>query len=237
MIKLGQEMGITTWDDSSRFGLALTLGGGEVKMIDMAEVYGTFANQGVHTPLRAILKIEDSAGNPLPGTTLGAQATEVIPKAVAFQINSILSDNNARASAFGYNSVLNIQKNQVAVKTGTTNSLRDNWTFGYTQDILVGTWVGNNDNTPMSSVASGITGASPIWRHIMDNLLDQKKPHVFTPPTGTKKIALCKETKSVYCKDLCPSPPIYDYFVPGTEPKGSCQPASGVILPDGAKTN
>lgn len=231
MVKLAQELGITTWQDSSRFGLALTLGGGEVKMTDMAEVYGTFANSGTHVPLRSILKIEDAAGNLLTPPSSPESSREVIPKTVTFQLNNILADNNARASAFGYNSVLNIPSHQVAVKTGTTNSLRDNWTFGYTQDILVGSWVGNNDNTPMSSVASGITGASPIWRHTMDKLLEGSKPHVFVPPAGTKKIAFCKETRGVYCKDICPSPPLYDYFAPGTEPKGSCTQQSGTLLP------
>ncbi|MEI6690546.1 MAG: transglycosylase domain-containing protein [bacterium] len=223
MINLAKQMGITTWDNPSRFGLSLTLGGGEVKMVDMAEVYGTIANNGTHVPLKDILSITDSNGRMLKPITNEFSSEEVIPPSIAFQISNILSDNLARSPAFGYNSVLNIPNNQVAVKTGTTNNLRDNWTFGYTQNVLVATWVGNNDNSPMSSVVSGITGASPIWRHTIDKLLDPKNPNVFTPPPGTRKIALCKETKGIYCKGLCPSAPIYEYFTAGSEPKDTCQ--------------
>src|SRR5690606_30988477 len=110
---------------------------------------------------------------------------------VAYQISSILSDNSARASAFGLNSVLHIPNQQVAVKTGTTNSQKDNWTIGYTSDRVVAVWVGNNDNTPMSYVASGITGASPIWQKVILTQLSQNSPHAFAAPPTLIKVAVC----------------------------------------------
>ncbi len=169
MVQLARQLGITTWPDSSRFGLSLTLGGGEVTMYDLTQVYSVFAAGGVYTPLTSLISVEDSAGRKLP---LPIRSTkQVIPSGVAYQISSILSDNSARAPAFGPNSVLNIPGRTVAVKTGTTNNLRDNWTIGYTPTFVVATWVGNNDNSRMSSVASGITGASPIWSHTMAELL------------------------------------------------------------------
>ncbi|MFS6760695.1 hypothetical protein WHJ69_14580, partial [Staphylococcus aureus] len=105
----------------------------------------------------------------------------------AYKITNILMDNKARAPAFGPASTLFIPGQEVAVKTGTTNNLRDNWTIGYITDRVVAVWVGNNDNTPMSYVASGITGASPIWNKIMRTQLDTASPHVFAIPSGLIK--------------------------------------------------
>lgn len=183
MVELAKKMGITTWNHPERFGLSLTLGGGEVTMLDMAEVYGVFANGGTKVPLRAILSVKDANGQEL--IVAHEPAVEnVIPASVAYEISSILSDPKARAPAFGIHSVLNIPGYPVAVKTGTTNDLRDNWTFGYTPDVVVATWVGNNDNSPMSAVASGVTGASPIWSHTMQKLLAGSAPNPF--PLGEK---------------------------------------------------
>jgi penicillin-binding protein 1C len=151
---------------------------------------------------------------------LKCPTTSVVSSSVAYQITDILSDNSARAPAFGTHSVLNIPSQQVAVKTGTTNSLRDNWTFGFTSDYLVATWVGNNDNTPMSYVASGITGASPIWNSIFTNLLDKNNPHHFTLPSDLIKVTICPLTGTLTCAE-CPNPKT-EYFKPGTEPKKAC---------------
>ena len=107
-------------------------------------------------------------------------------------INDILADNVARMPAFGANSLLNIPGEKVAVKTGTSNDLRDNWTIGYTSNFLVAVWVGNNDNSPMSSVASGITGASPIWRKITDYLLNQYPDTGWEKPNNVVSINICK---------------------------------------------
>jgi len=178
MIEQGKKMGITTWDDPSRFGLSLTLGGGEVKMTDLAVVYGVLANQGRRVNLQPILEVKDYRGKILEKSEghfpLAYAADKVIDSQVALLITDILSDNQARTPAFGPHSWLNITDHpEVAVKTGTTQNLRDNWTIGYNADVLAAVWVGNNDNTPMSHVASGVTGASPIWRQIMEGLLSQ----------------------------------------------------------------
>jgi 1A family penicillin-binding protein len=227
VIEKARLMGITTWgeEEAKRFGLSLTLGGGEVLMVDMAKLYGTFANDGMTTELSPILSVKNYKGevlytNPCEGKTQPCLAERSLDPRVAYQITSILSDNGARASAFGTNSVLNIPKQQVAVKTGTTNSLRDNWTIGYTADKVVATWVGNNDNTPMSAVASGITGASPIWNTIMKGLLDENAPHQFHQPSGLVKVRICAPTGTLGCQ-ACPVHKD-EYFVSGTEPKQAC---------------
>ena len=189
-ISLARKMGITTWNDPSRYGPSAALGSLEVKMTDLAEAYSTFANSGVTTPLKPIISITDSQGKPIPFEICSSfqinrcQSRQVIKPKTAYQITDVLSDNSARAPAFGYNSYLNIKKAKVAVKTGTSNNLRDNWTIGYTPNFLVGVWVGNNDNTPMSQVASGVTGASPIWAKTINYLLDHQQP---SPNTNISK--------------------------------------------------
>ena len=237
MIEMGQQMGITTWNDTNRFGLSLTLGGGEVTMADMAVVYGTLANYGLRVPLQPILEVKDPQGRLLEefrcqynksiisdvkaaeaATEVTSCASErVLDPRVAFMLSDILSDNSARTHAFGPNSDLNLPN--VAVKTGTTNNLRDNWTIGYTPQRLVATWVGNNDNSPMSYVASGVTGASPIWRKIMDQVLQISPATGFTPPTNLVKVDICTLTGELACSS-CPNKP--EYFLPGTEPKKAC---------------
>lgn len=228
-IDLGQRMGISTWGDPSRFGLSLTLGGGEVTMLDMAEAYGVFANAGSRVQLQPILSVRDAEGKLLDDFAcsgskfLGCETEQIMDAKIAYLISDILSDNAARTPAFGSKSDLYIPNQQVAVKTGTTNNLRDNWTIGYTTDRLVAVWVGNNDNTPMSYVASGVTGASPIWRKIMDNLLKDRPSARFTPPSGLIQANICTMTGELACGS-CPSKT--EYFVPGTEPKRSCSDES-----------
>lgn len=218
LVELARSMGITTWRDSSRYGLALTLGGGEVTMLDLAQAYSVFANGGILTQFNPILQIKDATGQPLKLKET-RPSTQVIPETVAFQINQTLSDNNARSPAFGYNSVLNIKNKTVAVKTGTTNNLRDNWTIGYTPDYLVATWVGNNDNSPMSRVVSGITGASPIWSRTMQSLLNGKEDQPFTKPDAIVRARASCDSKH------------YDYFIRGQEPRLNCDsPETGKIL-------
>ncbi|MBT3511620.1 MAG: PBP1A family penicillin-binding protein [Candidatus Pacebacteria bacterium] len=227
MLDKAELMGIDTWQDRSRFGLSLTLGGGEVKMTDMAELYSSFANQGKTTSLNPILEIKNYKGEILYRNTCvldnkGCPQNKTLSPKVAYQISDILSDNQARTPAFGPRSVLHIPNQQVAVKTGTTNNLRDNWTIGYTTDYLTAVWVGNNDNLPMSYVASGITGASPIWNNIMRLLLDEDNPHTFPTPAGLIKVKICATTGTLPCAK-CPVIK-EELFVPGTEPQKACSP-------------
>lgn len=229
MIDRARQMGITTWgeEQAKRFGLSLTLGGGEVKMVDMAVLYGTFANDGVSVELDPILKVIDARNqilytNPCAQASRPCNGRQTLDSRVAYQITDILADNAARAPAFGLNSVLNIKNNYVAVKTGTTNNLRDNWTIGYTDTAVVLTWVGNNDNSPMSAVASGITGASPIWSNIMTQIVATNPQEMIPPPSGLVKRAVCVSTGTLPCAE-CPVVR-EEYFISGNEPRTGCSP-------------
>jgi len=236
-----KKLGITTWNDPGRFGPSIALGSLEVKMTDLATAYSTFANQGITTPLRTILKVEKNTGEllklvscpnqkNLAGGDTVVNAEEVIctPKrnlspTTAYLVSDILSDNGARSAAFGANSVLNIKSAKVAVKTGTSNDLKDNWAIGFTENFLVATWVGNNDSSPMSKIASGITGASPIWAKVFNTILEKNhEPKSFTPPENLIKVPICILTGTLTCTG-CPTR--VDYFVKGTEPKKACDPA------------
>ena len=228
MIAHGKKLGITTWNQPERYGLSLTLGGAEVKMTDMAVVFATFANQGNKVDLHPILKVTDSKGKVLQEFSCDqntkqvfCQPNQVLSPSSAAIISDILSDPYARIPAFGSRSYLNIPNHQVAVKTGTTNDKRDNWTIGYTQDYLTAVWVGNNDNSPMSQVASSITGASPIWHNVMVKLLEDTPSHQFTLPSNLIKADICPITGQLACTGCGGKT---EYFVPGTEPKIHCKP-------------
>lgn len=219
-IDLGQKMGISTWNDPSRFGLSLTLGGGEVTMLDMAKVFGVFANMGLRTDLQPILLVRDSKGRILEKLE-SIKSERIMDAKIAYLVSDILSDNSARAPAFGYGSDLFIPGHMVAVKTGTTNNLKDNWTIGYTPNRVVAVWVGNNDGSSMSYVASGVTGASPIWRKIMNSILDKQPPTIFTPPSDLIKVNICIITGELACAG-CPTKT--EFFIPGTQPSVTCNP-------------
>ncbi len=183
MLRTAHDLGITTLNDPNRYGLSLTLGGGEVKMIDMMTVYGTFSQLGKKYPAQDILYITDSKGNTLENNSHPIGET-VLQPSIAYLISDILADNKARTPAFGPNSLLLIPGHQVAVKTGTTDSKRDNWTFGYTPEFVVGVWVGNNDNTPMNpQLTSGVTGAAPIWNRLISEVLRNRSSLAFEKPS------------------------------------------------------
>ncbi|MEX0896378.1 MAG: transglycosylase domain-containing protein [Patescibacteria group bacterium] len=154
-----------TQENMSRFGLAVTLGGAEVHLIDIVSAYSAFANGGTKVEPVSILEIKDIDGRVLYQHQ-PVQGSEVMSEEEAFLISDILSDDAARSMAFGTGSQLRINDN-VAVKTGTTNDQRDNWAIGWSQELMVGAWVGNNDNSPMLQVASGVSGATPIWRRVL----------------------------------------------------------------------
>ena len=207
MIEQGRLMGITTWEDTWRFGLSLTLGGGEVTMLDMAKVYGTLAVSGIRRDLTPIISVTNFNGEQLPPATVKSEV-QAASSGIAFILSSILSDNIARTPAFGPNSALVIPGKTVAVKTGTSDNKRDNWTIGYTPDYVVTVWVGNNNNTPMNpQLTSGITGAAPIWHEIMANLLKDKEDKPFLPP---------EDVISLPCYGRI------EYFIRGTEPTNGC---------------
>jgi penicillin-binding protein 1C len=185
-----ENMGISTLTDVGRYGLTLVIGGGEVTLLDMASAYGVFANDGIRNSYTGILKIEDASGKVLEEFT--SNEKEVLPKNTALTISDILSDNTARTPTFGASSVLLIPKRDVAVKTGTTNNNKDAWTIGYTPDIVVGVWSGNNDNKPMKK--GGVSMAGPIWNKFMNEALKTlpntkfEKPNLETDPKQVKPV-------------------------------------------------
>lgn len=189
-LAFARRMGITSLT-RPYYGLSLGLGGGEIPLIEMTAAYSIFATGGQKIPLTAILKIVDFAGNTVYEFSPSA-GEQVIRPEHAYLITSILSDNTARTPMFGANSVLNLPF-QVAVKTGTTNDFRDNWTLGYTPDLAVGVWVGNADYTPMVN-STGLTGAAPIWSQFMqaaEMYVSNNNPTNFTRPAGIVEYSIC----------------------------------------------
>ena len=239
--------GISTWKNASDYGPSLALGGGEVSMLELSTAYGVFSNQGQRVDLNPLLQVQNQFGKVLyevPSYEISASVsaklsstqfysvgsknfqitsvsnTRVISPETAFLISHILYDNSARAATFGTSSYLNIKNHpEVSVKTGTTNDKRDNWTIGYNPDLLAAVWVGNNDNTPMSAIASGVTGASPIWNKIMTYALGDLPQSWPVRPADVIGTTVCSlsglkapESPAADCS------PRYEYFLAGTVP-------------------
>ncbi len=167
--KLAGDFGYTSLSDHDHFGLSLVLGGAEVKLLEHVNAYGVFAREGIYHPISVILKVEDKDGNILE--EFEEREEKVMDSKIARMINDVLSDNEARAYAFGIDNWLNLGERPIAAKTGTTNDYRDAWTIGYTPSIVTGVWVGNNDNTEMKRGAAGGVVAAPIWKHFMKKVL------------------------------------------------------------------
>jgi membrane carboxypeptidase/penicillin-binding protein len=255
MIEMGGKMGITTWTDPSRYGLSLTLGGGEVKLIDLARAYATIANYGKRPELSSIQKITNYKGKVLDHySCLGEAAVveveaagsrppcfeQVVDSRVAFILIDILKDNTARSPAFGSFSQLVIPgRGDIAVKTGTSNELKDNLTIGFNQKYLVAVWVGNNDATPMARIASGVTGAAPIWNKIVSALVAKTPEEPWTPPAGLEQVTICSLTGTLPCEG-CPARS--EWFLSENKPSKVCVPkaeeqkAEGQILEPAAST-
>lgn len=208
-IDYAQKLGISTWQDKNRYGLSLTLGGGEVTMTDMAEAFGVLADNGNKVPIDPYLKIVTNDGKTMKEPH--PFKIKEVDSGITYIISDILSDNFSRQLEFGPNSALEIPGYKVAVKTGTTNDKKDNWTIGYTPDFLVAVWVGNNDNSPMNPyLASGITGAAPIWNRMMSYLLKNYSQgnHWYSAPENVV-------SKTCYFGRQ-------EYFIKGTENTASC---------------
>lgn len=254
MIEQGRKLGITTWSDPSNYGLSLTLGGGEIKLVDLANVYTTIANYGTYRNVNSLLKVTNYEGKVLeerscdePGeqsliaqsvdSQIGVYATDsaaktfseqksncqgkqVLDPRVAYLLIDILKDNQARSPAFGSNSLLVIPNHgEVAVKTGTSNDLRDNLAIGFNQKYLVAVWVGNNNNSPMSRIASGVTGATPIFHNIMKALLGSDENHQWTVPQNLVQVPTCPITGTLACQG-CPIR--VEWFLEESKPTKTC---------------
>ncbi len=180
-IKLARDAGLATLTDWRRYGLTLVLGGGEVTLLDMTGAYSVFANEGVKKPTRSILKIEDNDGSVLEEVDKDEpEGQRVMDRDAALEISDILSDNVARTPLYGANSLLYFGSKDVAAKTGTTNDRRDAWIFGYTPNLVVGAWAGNNDNRSMNEISGLII--SPLWRAYMDVAMEKRPEESFAEP-------------------------------------------------------
>ncbi|MEJ2412290.1 MAG: transglycosylase domain-containing protein [Anaerolineales bacterium] len=203
LVAFAQRMGISTLNRND-YGLSLTLGGGEVTLLDLTGAYATIANGGRQVPPVAITRIEDYQGN-LVYEYQQPAGEQVIRVEHAYLISSILSDTQARIPGFGTNPVINLPF-KAAAKTGTTNDFRDNWTLGFTPDLTVGVWVGNADYTPMQNT-SGLTGAAPIWAQFMQQgiqILTGGNPTGFSRPAGIIERVICSVSGTEPSK-YCPS--------------------------------
>lgn len=213
-LEMAHRFGLSTLTDSERYGLALTLGGGEVRLTDLTAAYGALANGGKWVQPFAVTRVRDTAGNVLYERE-AANSRRVLAPGLAFVLGDILSSPEARVPGFGQGSVL-ATPFWSAVKTGTTTGFRDNWAVGFTPDRVVGVWVGNTDNSPMKDV-SGVDGAAPIWRNVLEAV---SAGTAVSPPVAPDDLA-----RSIVCSPTgllpgpeCPSP-VWEWFVAGTEPR------------------
>lgn len=214
LVRLTTRLGITTLTDTSRFDLSLTLGGGEVRLVELTGAYGALANGGYRINPVYILEVRDVDGNILYEWSEPEHTQPVIDPRVTFLITDILSDNEARIPSFGPGNALNIGR-PAAAKTGTTTDFRDNWTVGYTPNLVVGVWVGNADNSPMVEV-SGISGAGPIWHEFMRRVLVGQPELEFAVPDGVVRAEVCA-ISGLQPTEYCPKTR-WDWFIEGTVP-------------------
>lgn len=214
MVQLTANAGLTTLAQNTRVDLSITLGGGEVRLLDMAQAYSIFPNGGYYVEPQMIVSIAKPDGEMVYEWQPPQPDTRVLDERLAYLITSILSDRRARIPAFGINSALDIAR-PAAAKTGTTTDFRDNWVMGYTPNLVVGVWVGNADNTPMVE-ATGVTGAGPIWNMFMRRVLLGQPELQFPQPPGLVQREVCA------LSGLLPTPDCThtrtEIFIEGTEP-------------------
>ncbi len=218
MVKLANNMGIKSlYYDPSKHGLAITLGGVEVPLLELTNGFATIANKGVYHEATPIMEVKMPSGEILESANTN-MGTQVVDENNVWIITDILSDNSARSQAFTSNSELNIPNHKVAVKTGTSNDLKDNWTVGFTDEITIGVWVGNNDGSEMNqNLASGVTGAAPIWNTAMTYFLKDHPHPEFPKPDGVVSAWVGTESGMMPSDDS--EGRRMEYFVEGSEPK------------------
>lgn len=221
VLETAYDMGIDslepTRENLSRLGLSLTLGGGEVTLLDLTSAYGAFAAGGLSQPTFAISKVTDVNGKVIYEHK-SVKPKQVLPAEVAYIISHMLSDNEARKLVFGTRSYLVVPGRTVAVKTGTTDDKRDNWTVGYTSSRAVGVWVGNNDNSPMNpSLASGVTGAAPIWNQLIKAAVEELPEEPFKRPDNVIEMEIDAFGGGLPVEG---QPTRSEVYVKGTEPTG-----------------
>ena len=214
-IDLARKLGITSLSDPQQYDLSLALGGGQISLLQLSTAYATLANDGYFTGNTSILDIHDADGNLLYAHAQRKNPPlQVFDPRVAWLISDILSDDAARSTGFGSNSTLKLDRH-AAVKTGTTTNFHDNWTIGYTPNLLVGVWVGNSGYEAMHNV-TGLTGAAPIWHEVMRGLLQGYPDHAFERPDGLTQVEVC-DLSGLLPTTACPHTR-REWFIAGTEP-------------------
>ncbi|MBI5825126.1 MAG: penicillin-binding protein 1C [Chloroflexi bacterium] len=213
VIALANRLGIKSLHEPQQYDLSLALGGGEMSLLELSRAYAAFANNGSYTGNTSILDIHDAGENILykPQTN---PALQIVDPRVAWLISDILSDDRARTTGFDINSVLKIDR-AAAVKTGTTTNFHDNWTIGYTPDLLVGVWVGNSNYQAMRNV-TGLTGAAPIWAETMRSILQGRADKIFIQPDGLIQVEVC-DLSGLLPTAACPHTKT-EWFIAGTQP-------------------
>ncbi len=210
VVDLGNKMGLKDWRIDGSYGLSVTLGGKETSLMNLTNIFATLSRGGMYKEVTPFESILDANGFEIYSPNK-SEGDRVVSREVSYIITNILSDYYARIPSFGTNNFLSIPGRTVAVKTGTTDSKRDNYTVGYTPSFVVGVWVGNNDNSPMNpNLASGLSGAAPIWNKIMSTVLDKKDVEKFEIPPDI----LVKTDKE--CGNIT------EFFVKGTVPTRLC---------------
>ncbi|MDP3724616.1 MAG: PBP1A family penicillin-binding protein [bacterium] len=232
-VELAQALGLSTLTDPNRYGLSLVLGGGEVKLVDMVGAYAAIADGGVWHEPHMVIKIEDKFGTIVYTYERGIRqlfslsvppqrSKTVVDAASAYLVTHILSDSGARAEVFG--NLLSTSR-PMAVKTGTTDDYRDSWTIGYSPQLVVGVWIGNNDNSPMLSV-SGSIGAAQVWRAAIERMHQGAPIQTFERPSGIFEVGVCTGT---FLRDDASD--IREVYLTGTEPTQLCHPPSPIPTP------
>lgn len=212
-IHFAEQLGITTLGDPNEYDLSLALGGGQMSLLELTSAYAVLADEGIATDHPIILDIHDADGTLLLEPTPNSSRQIMDPR-VVWLLSDILSDDDARALGFGHNSTLKIDR-PAAVKTGTTTNFHDNWTIGYTPDLVVGVWVGNSDYKAMKDV-TGLTGAAPIWHEVIRKALEGKPKREFTRPDGLIQVEVCA-LSGLLPTEFCDHTRT-EWFIAGTEP-------------------
>ena len=225
--EMAARVGITTLTRED-YGLSLTLGGGEVSLLDLTNAYAVLASGGVYRPPVAILRVEDSAGRLIEEHQANPGRQVVAPEH-AFLITDILADPQARQPAFGRAARFMELDRPAAVKTGTTNDVRDIWALGYTPDLVAGVWVGNADNSAMRDL-SGATGAAPIWQAVMLRAHQGKPARAFEPPPGVERVEICAEGGTLP-GPACPARRL-EWFAKGQGPRPASEDIHQVLRVD-----
>jgi penicillin-binding protein 1C len=213
LVALASDLGLSSFGTGERFGLALTLGGGEVRLLELTAAYAALANGGRRVEPYGVLEVADATGL-VRHRARSPTGPQVLDARVAYLVTNILSDNDARAPAFGSSSVLSLSR-PAAAKTGTSSDWRDNWTMGYVPQLVAGVWAGNADGRPMVRV-SGVEGAGPIWRDFMEAALRGRPVIPFHEPPGLERVRVCTPS-GLLPTPYCPRTRT-ELFISGTAP-------------------